>query len=157
MRIRFVLGGAAIAAVALLVACGHPDRVAQIRVGELAQPSSDSEGGLQRDAAVVRKRLSEVADLLGLEEQSHGEPPTIVKFSQLGTPAPVELTARSAPDGILVEVSQRAPKDSGATVFEKARLLVRERLEQDFGKRVSETTSGGEVWSSIRSENVRTK
>jgi hypothetical protein len=155
MRILSVLGGAAIAAVALLVACGHPDRVMQIRVGELAQPSSDSADRLQRDAAVVRKRLSEVADLLGLKEQSDGEPPTIVKFSQVGAAAPVELTARSAPDGILVEVSQRAPKHSDATVFEKARLLVRERLEQDFGKRVSETTSGGEVWSSIRSENVR--
>jgi hypothetical protein len=155
MRIRLVLGGAALAAV--LVACGHPDRVSEIRVGQLAQLSPDPENAPQRDAAVVRKRLSEVADLLGLVEQSHGGPPTIVKFSQVGTQAPVQMTARSGSDGILVEIAQLGPKDSSASVFERARVLVRERLEQDFGSRVSETSRGQEVWSAIRSENVRKK
>lgn len=156
MRRRFSFR-TALAGVVLLVACGHADRLVQIRVSELAQPAPDSEETLERDAVVVRKRLSEVAELLGFEERPPGGAPTIVRFSQPGAQAPVEMTARSDSGAILVEVAQRAPKDSIATVFEKARLLVQERLEQDFGERVTEAAGGKEFWSWIRSEDQRTK
>jgi hypothetical protein len=153
VRARALVSRAALATVLLLGACGHTDRVTEIRVSELAQPSPESQGALERDAALVRKRLTEVAELLGFEEQSSGDPKTIVKFSQSGALAPVELTATSDSRGILVEVSQRAPKTSTATVFVKARTLLQERLEKDFGNRVSQTSRGEEFWSWIRSED----
>ena len=155
---RSIVHVALVAIVVWTIGCGHPDRLVQLHVKELGATQPEGNPALVKDGALVKKRLGEVADLLGFDERVANDPHVVALFVQTGALAPVSLEATVQQNGsILVEVSQRAPQDSATAVFEKARLLVEDRLRHDFGERVEEKKRGTDMWSFIRSEDMRQK
>jgi len=132
--------------------CGNSDRRAEFRLApDTLAPTPVPEIARQR----VRKRLAEVADLLGFDEKRESQDPlAIAVFSQPVKHAPVEIKAYVQGSLILVEVSQQKPITSKAALFEKAKVLVENRLRADFADRVSETSTTNGWWSFIRSEDA---
>ena len=132
--------------------CGNSDRRAEFRLTpDALSPTPVPEIARQR----VRKRLAEVADLLGFDEnRERQDRVAIAAFSQPVKQAPVEIKAYVQGSMIVVEVSQQKPITSNAALFEKAKVLVEKRLRGDFGDRVSETSTSNGWWSFIRSEDA---
>ena len=148
--LRFLI--ASILVAIAVFGCGNSDRRAEFRLApDTLAPTPVPEIARQR----VRKRLAEVADLLGFDEKRElQDPVAIAVFSQPVKQAPVEIKAFVQGSMILVEVSQQKPMTSKAALFEKAKALVEDRLRADFADRVSETSTTNGWWSFIRSEDA---